>query len=567
MKKFLKKPWVIILAVAIIIIAGYFLTHRKVKTTYETFDAKKTDLIQEVSVTGQVKSAEEISLAFETGGKVSTVSAKVSDLVKRGQRLAAINSNDLIAQLAQAQAGVASAKAALGQKQAAMDTETIKLAEMKGGNRNEEIQISETAAANAQSNLDNVKNQASVDLAQSYDSAISAAQGAISVARNSLLFITDLQYSHFSSDNQYGPYISDAKGNAIYILFGAVGAGNWAKEYISTLQGGAYASVQNALANPTAVNMDQAILVTLDGLRKTKAALDVVPITSALSSIEQTNLNTEKTNISTQITALSGKQQALDVQKSTNNYNITTAQSTLNSAQDELALTKAGYAAEKITAQEAAVRQAEANVAAQQASVLSAEANVQNTQAQLAKTVILSPIDGIVTKVDINPGEITSANKTIISVIAIKQFEIEANVSEVDIAKIKIGDTAKVTLDAYGSDTAFGAKVIAVDPAETVIDGVSTYKVTFQFTEENEQIKSGMTANLDVLTDQKTNVIVVPQRAVLTKNGDKIVRILKDAQIVEERKVTTGIRGSDGNIEITSGLNEGDKVIITIKTN
>ncbi|HJN62222.1 MAG TPA: hypothetical protein QGH92_01300, partial [Candidatus Parcubacteria bacterium] len=97
-----------------------------------------------------------------------------------------------------------------------------------------------------------------------------------------------------------------------------------------------------------------------------------------------------------------------------------------------------------------------------------------------------------------------------------------------------------------------------------IVDGVATYKVTFQFIEDDERIKSGMTANIDITSDNRENVIAVPQRSIIRKNGDKFVRIL-DGNNVKEIKVETGLYGSDGNIEIIRGINEGDKVITFIE--
>ncbi|PIV47023.1 hypothetical protein COS21_02120 [bacterium (Candidatus Gribaldobacteria) CG02_land_8_20_14_3_00_41_15] len=87
-----------------------------------------------------------------------------------------------------------------------------------------------------------------------------------------------------------------------------------------------------------------------------------------------------------------------------------------------------------------------------------------------------------------------------------------------------------------------------------------TYKTTFNFTKNSDKIKSGMTANIDVLTAQKENVLAVPYRAIIAKNNEKIVRIISGEKI-EERKAQLGLRGSDGFVEITSGLNEGEKII------
>ena len=93
---------------------------------------------------------------------------------------------------------------------------------------------------------------------------------------------------------------------------------------------------------------------------------------------------------------------------------------------------------------------------------------------------------------------------------------------------------------------------------------MATYKTTFQFVKENTGIKSGMTANIDILTANKENVIVIPQQAVITRDGEKFVKILADDGTIKEVEVETGLRGSDGNMEIISGINEGDKVVISI---
>jgi multidrug efflux pump subunit AcrA (membrane-fusion protein) len=140
-------------------------------------------------------------------------------------------------------------------------------------------------------------------------------------------------------------------------------------------------------------------------------------------------------------------------------------------------------------------------------------------------------------------------------------FEIDANIPEADIAKLKIGADANITFDAYGSDVVFKAKLITIDPAETIIDGVATYKSTFQFVDNDERIKSGMTASLTITGDRRDDVLRVPQRSVITKNGKKFVQVLEGETIVD-KAVETGLRGSDGMIEILSGISEGENVVV-----
>ena len=218
-----------------------------------------------------------------------------------------------------------------------------------------------------------------------------------------------------------------------------------------------------------------------------------------------------------------------------------------------------------LAAQQAQVKQAESTVAAQKAQVKYAQANVANYQAQAEKNSLRSPLNGLITKVDAKLGEIAAANLVIVKIISEAKYQIEANVAEVDVADIKIGDVAVITLDAYSTDKEFSAAVIKIDPAETIIDNVPTYKVTFEFAEENAAIKPGMTADLDITTAVKENVLIVPQRAVLKKNGDKIVRVLEN-DVLTEKNVLTGLRGENGEIEIVSGLNEGETIVLSVKT-
>ena len=272
-----------------------------------------------------------------------------------------------------------------------------------------------------------------------------------------------------------------------------------------------------------------------------KAALAVNGLTPH-SSLSQSTIDTWRADVSTVRT---------NINTVTNNLTaaeekLKAAESNLNLEKNNLALKKAGTIEEQIAAQEAQIK--------------SAGANVEYYRAQLAKTMIHSPISGVVTTQNAKVGEIVSANASMVSIISASQFEIEANMPEADIAKVSVGNTSLVTLDAYGGDVVFEAKVVAVDPAETIVDGVATYKVTFQFVKDDERVKSGMTANIDIASASRENVIAVPQRAIIRKNGDQFVRIADDESF-REVKVETGLRGSDGNIEIISGISEGDKVI------
>ena len=174
---------------------------------------------------------------------------------------------------------------------------------------------------------------------------------------------------------------------------------------------------------------------------------------------------------------------------------------------------------------------------------------------------IKAPFDGIITKMDARVGEITSPNISLITMMGIDTFQIESYVPEVNIAKIKLGFDATVTLDAYGSEVFFNAKVLEIDPSETIRNGVSTYKIKLQFNDKDDRVKSGMTANASISTFNKPNVIVLPGGVIFEKGGKKFVKMKSYINIVNI-PVVVGGESSLGQVEIVEGLKVGDQVIL-----
>lgn len=204
-----------------------------------------------------------------------------------------------------------------------------------------------------------------------------------------------------------------------------------------------------------------------------------------------------------------------------------------------------------------------AEINSQSASVSAYAASVKNIRAQLDNKAIRAPIHGTITAVDAKVGEVVSANTAVISLISASRFQVDVNIPEADIARVGVRDYASVTLDAYGRDIVFDALVVSIDPAETVIEGVPTYKAMLQFQKDDARIKSGMTANVDIFGEKRMNVLALPQRALIRNEKGVFVRVLKDESTgtVEEVWVETGLRSSDGYIEIVSGIYDGDKII------
>ncbi len=200
-------------------------------------------------------------------------------------------------------------------------------------------------------------------------------------------------------------------------------------------------------------------------------------------------------------------------------------------------------------------------VPAQVARVESARASLLNYRSQLSKTSLVSPIDGIVSRQEVKVGQVVSVGSSVISIISAR-LEVEAYIPEVLISGVKVGNIASVTLDAYGDKEIFEAKVAQVDPAETIRDGVSTYKTKLTFIHSDDRIRSGMTANINIETFRKNAVRLIPERAVVRENDETFVYLLSENKNSEKTPVEIGEKDSMGNVELISELPEDSKLII-----
>lgn len=516
----LKKPVIIGAIVIVALIGGYTYLSSTRKPVNDFVVAKRGTVVQEVSVTGNTKPVQDVDLAFEKAGKVAWVNIAVGDRAVAGQTLVVLDQAELSAGLLQAQANVQAQQA--------------KLDELKRGTRPEEIRVDEVKVASAETTLE-----------EKEKGLIDAIEDAYTKSDDAVRNKVDQFFSNPQSANPYlnlqpvDPALKNRlEGNRAAIEQMLV---NWkSATNVFHLGGGTPAD-----------NLATYLSTAKQNVAKVRSFLDdaatAVNSLVATTNISQTTIDSYKSAVSTARTNVN----TADTNLSTGEEEWRTAQSDLAVSQNELSLAQAGTVPEQIAAQEAQVKQYQAAVAA--------------TQAQLAKTVLRAPIAGTVTRQDAKAGEIVPANTVIVSLISASNFEIEANVPEADIAKVKPGEPAKVTLDAYGNEVVFDAAVSKIDPGETVVEGVATYKTTLQFIKADERIRPGMTANIDILTDKRENVIVVPQRAVTAKDGDRSVLVDTGKPQPEERKVKAGLRGSDGNVEILEGIQEGDKVITFVK--
>lgn len=200
------------------------------------------------------------------------------------------------------------------------------------------------------------------------------------------------------------------------------------------------------------------------------------------------------------------------------------------------------------------------------ANISQAEIALQIAENNYKDSQLITPIDGVVTFIYGKVGENVSLSETALSAflsIQADQLIVEANVPETDIVKINQGDTVEMTIDAFDFTEKFEGSVIYIDRAETVIQGVVYYQIKTAFSLEDERLKSGMTSNLEIITDQKEDVLIIPARAIKYEDSIRYVEVLNNGA-PKKAVITTGLE-SDQYVEVTSGLKEGDKIVTFVK--
>lgn len=505
-----------LIVIVVLVIISFFI-FRDSGSSVEVDISQIGTITERINVTGKVAPLRKADLGFEKGGVVSKINYIVGDKVKMGDVVINLDSNDVLAQLQGSQANLLAEKA--------------RLTELVNGLRPEELSVEGAKLRSAQVSYEDARTGVANALHDSYVKT-----------ENAILNYSD---SFFTNPQTVVPKINIRTENRAQEM-----AANDGRLVV----GENLRSWKTSLDSMTTLTDPIEYLDKVHGyLDKTKAFMSFVStivsnLTPGNSGLSQELIDSYNVIISS---ALSTFNTAVG--------SLASAEASFRSVSSTLTLTKDQYGLKKAGSSEQAIQ-------AQQAKVDQAIANVLSYQAEVAKKKLVSPIDGIVTKVQPELGEFVSAGQSAV-VIMSDFFKVEVNIPESDIAKVLVGNPASVTLDAYGDSVIFNSHVTAVDPAETIVEGVPTYKVTLQFDQKDERVRSGMTANIDIITNNKENVVTVPYRAIISKNGGKYVRVISgsNGNDYEEVRVEIGIRGNDGKVEIVNGLNSGVKIVTSIK--
>jgi len=585
---------VALVIVGAIVGGGYAIsnaTATPAKTDYRTAPVTRGAVTQTVAVSGSINAAAQVRLNFKQGGRLSEVMVIVGQQVSAGQVLARIDATDLANAVTQAQASVASAQARYQQVVSGADANDLasaqqNLAKVQAGYASQKG-IWQSASSGARSDASSVIGsldplQAILDRAYSELQPVAqptptitprptqappqatptpvptpntstadarTAQNAVSQAQLSLSNVRS------SGIDQLWQAIGDYTtaslniANAVAQFDSAIAGGGDTTSASLAFQNaqGAYTTASSRLSsvidavNSTVLSMQTSLTTAQNALNNPGSRFDFnldnarADVASALGIVGSAQLNTQSAK-----TKLGQADKALSTVSDT----VTGAYvSAINNIAKVTATPKPG------------------DVASALASVTSAQASLDNANNNLANATLIAPVAGAIASINGQVGEqIGSPTSGFIVMAATGAIALHGTIGESDIAKIRLGQVANITVDALGAGTRMTGKVTSLDPVATIQQGVPVYGVDVTVDLPSTGVRPGMSGTAQVIIANKTGVLTVPNLAIKSQSGRRYVQVLLDGQPVDT-DVQFGI-ANETVTEVTAGLKEGDLVVL-----
>lgn len=588
----IKKHKIAVVIVILALGAGGYYWYSSVKANsaparYVTAAAVKGTLTTSVSGSGQVSASNQVDLKAKVSGNITKINAVAGQEVKAGEIIAQIDARDALKTVRDANANLQSAQLALDKLKQAADANSVLSAQ--------------NAVVGAQNVLDKLKLSQPIDyqkaqddlltaqnnLATAYNDAFTAISNSFLNSPNIISALNDILYSDQIGSSE----ISMNKGQSnIAALYNSTYEID--KNKISSYQiiaendyatarrvfNDSYSGFKNATVYSDSASVENLLADTLATTKAMAQAIksenNYLAVWSDARSLRNSSIFTQVATYKTNLTTYSG-------QTNTSLSNLAAAQAAIQSdkeaiiaANNSIKILKQNQPLDLAAAENSLKEKQSAlakllagtdplDIKSQALSVQQRRNALMDAQIALADYTIRTPFDGVVASLDVKVGD--SASGVAMATIITRQRIAEILLNEVDAAKTKIGDKARLTFDAIDGLSISG-KVAEIDTLGAVSQGVVTYKVKIVFDSQDESVKSGMSVNAAIITNVKTDVLTVPNSAVkIDAHGGSYVQVLDMAGKPQNLAVEIGM-SNDTDTEIAGGLNEGDRVITKIIT-
>ena len=483
----------------------------------ETESAQLGEIRRSFVATGTVEATVDVGVVTKIPGKVARVSVEEGDSVKSGQLLAVLEHGDLRAQLQQAEAAAAAARAHLqqaqtgvGLQQAETDT-TITTARAQVGAVHARLEQARTALA-----ITATQTATSVEQAEE---ALKQAQARLDMLRTG---------ARPQEKQQVEEAVRQAEANR-----------DTAKRNLARarqlLAQGAIAQQQHDAAK---LQYD----VALAGYNSALQQLDLVNEGPRSEEIRIAEAQVAQAQAAV---ALARANQA---QKDIRQRDVEAAEQQVDQARAALVMAEASTARNQISQQ---------GVQAAQAALAQAESHINYLHTQISYAHIRAPAAGRIAQRLADPGESATPGVPLLRLVNNSRVYIRARIGEVNIRHLSKGQRVKATVDAVG-DEEFVGTVSEILPAADA--EVRAFDVKVSVPNARGRLRAGMFARIEVITQQQTDVVVIPRDAVLRREERTFVYVVERGGALQ-RDVQTGLEDAE-RVAILRGLQRGDQVVI-----
>ena len=211
-----------------------------------------------------------------------------------------------------------------------------------------------------------------------------------------------------------------------------------------------------------------------------------------------------------------------------------------------------------------------AEIAKAEAQVAQAKAALENAQEDLRNSTIVSPIDGLVLSRDVSVGDgvssilILGSQATLVMTLGdTSEVYVQGKVDEADIGKVYLGQAARIVVESF-KDKKYIGKVTRISPFGKEKDNVTTFEVRVSISNPTGELKANMSANAEIVLEEKKNVLMVPEASLIYDKDRKASVEIPDAKSEKgKKKIPVQLGISNGvKTEIVSGLNEKQQVVL-----
>jgi HlyD family secretion protein len=500
----MRRRW-IILAIVVVLVAGAFFGIRYFRqqqqavasANFQTVPAGRGELTATVGATGVVRANQTAQLAWQASGTVGEVNAQTGDQVAVGQVLASLELTSLPQTIILAQADLVSAQKALNDL------------------LNSQIQQAQAlqTVENAQQALEDARSPELVRARA--QEALAAAEKAVENAERSLRWAQ-------SPANQ--SYIDEAEAQVTL-----------AKDRLEKAK-----EKYEPYENKPEDNLVRARLLSLMAEAQQQYDLTVRQLNSLQGTAGESDIALQDANLATaQAQLLEAQREWERVKDGPNAADIALVEAQLADAQREYERVKDGP-------DPADVAVAEARIAAAQATI------------NLAR--IVAPFEGTITNVISKPGDQVTPGTPAFRLDDLSRQLVDVQVSEVDINRIQVGQSVSLIFDAILNKEYKGV-VSEVSPVGTTTQGTVDFTVTVELTDTDEDVRPGMTAAVNMVVDQLENVLLVPNRAVRTLEGERVVYVLRGGTL-DPVEIRLGASSEEMSQVLEGELAEGDQIVL-----